>query len=387
MSLWGKVSSELVDIIEYVSNDQDVLVYRFPRYQNQIKYGAKLIVREGQGAIFVNEGKLADVFTPGTHTLETGNLPVLSTLAGWKYGFNSPFKAEVYFYTTRTLIDQQWGTQQPITVELPKYGLGEVRAYGQASYKITDAAAFFRQIVGTSGFLCGAELLNYLRGVIVSQFSEALTLSHPTVEQLVGSLSAIDEVTQKDINAKIEPLGFQLTQFLIENLSLPQKLKDEIFEYSRLNNIDLNKLTQLKTAKAIEEVAQNPNAAGGMAGLGVQMGVGMAAAQSMMQAFQQMGINRGATAFTQLPAMVNGAPVNLNGMPPPLPSVAMATFHVAIDGQAQGPLDAEALHAMVEQGKMTAATLVWQPGMAGWQAAANVPALTPFFQQQPPPLP
>jgi membrane protease subunit (stomatin/prohibitin family) len=169
MSLWNKVSAELVDIIEYVSSDPDVLVYRFPRYQNQIKYGAKLIVREGQGAIFVNEGKLADVFTPGTYTLETKNLPVLSTLAGWKYGFNSPFKAEVYFYTTRTILDQQWGTQQPVTMELPKYGLGEIRAYGQASYKILDASLFFRQVVGTNGFLTGTELRDYLRGVIVAQ--------------------------------------------------------------------------------------------------------------------------------------------------------------------------------------------------------------------------
>jgi membrane protease subunit (stomatin/prohibitin family) len=387
MSLWNKVSSELVDIIEYVSSDLDVLVYRFPRYQNQIKYGAKLIVREGQGAIFVNEGKLADVFTPGTYTLETGNLPVLSTLSGWKYGFNSPFKAEVYFYTTRTLLNQQWGTQQPITMELPKYGLGEVRAYGQVSYKITDATVFFRQVVGTSGFLNGAELLDYLRGVIVSQFSEALTLSHPTVEQLVGGMSMLDDTTQKSINAKVESLGFQLTQFLIESLSLPQQLNDEIFEYSRLNNINISKLTQLKTAKAIEEVAQNPNAAGGMAGLGVQMGVGMAAAQGVMQAMQQMGINKGATIFTQMPTSVNGVPVNINTAPPPLPSAATATFHVAIDGQAQGPLDADALHALATQGKMTASTLVWQPGMAGWQAAASVPALTPFFQQQPPPLP
>jgi hypothetical protein len=223
--------------------------------------------------------------------------------------------------------------------------------------------------------------------VIVSQFSEALTLSHPTVEQLVGGMSMLDDTTQKSINAKVESLGFQLTQFLIESLSLPQQLNDEIFEYSRLNNINISKLTQLKTAKAIEEVAQNPNAAGGMAGLGVQMGVGMAAAQGVMQAMQQMGINKGATIFTQMPTSVNGVPVNINTAPPPLPSAATATFHVAIDGQAQGPLDADALHALATQGKMTASTLVWQPGMAGWQAAASVPALTPFFQQQPPPLP
>ena len=386
---WNKLHGELVDVIEYLPTYRDVLVYRFPRYQNQIKFGAQLIVREGQGAIFVNEGKLADVFTPGTYTLETRNLPVLSTLQGWKYGFNSPFKAEVYFYTTLTILDQRWGTGQPVTMELPKFGLGEIRAYGQASYKIVEPEVFFRQVVGSSNFLTGAELRDYLRGLIVSQFSEALTTSHPAVEQLTGGLNALDDTLQSAINGKLAPLGFQLTQFLIESLSLPPALRDEIFEYSRLNNIDLSKLTQFKAANAIEDVARQPGSGGGSAAFGLEAGVGLAVAQQVIRALGNVGVKGGATIFAQDPIMEGAgqATVAPAAVPPPLGQSDGVSFHVAVDGKPVGPLDVAGLAKLLEQGKLGPQTLVWQPGMASWQAASAHPALMQLFRQEPPPLP
>jgi membrane protease subunit (stomatin/prohibitin family) len=368
MSLWSKLSGELVDIVEHPDAPADSLVSRFPRYENEIKFGAKLIVREGQGAIFVNEGKLADVFLPGTYTLETQNLPVLSTLQGWKYGFHSPFKAEVYFFSTKPLLNQQWGTQQAITLEIAGYGLGEIRAFGQAAYHIVDPATFFRQMVGTTGVLTDADLLNYLRGVIMSQFTQVLTTSHPSVEQLSGNLDVLDATIQDAINSKLEPLGFELVQFLIESLSLPPKLRDEIFEYSRLNKIDIGKLTQLQAAKSITQLAE-ASGNGGLGAQGMQLGVGLAMGQ---QITRSMNASFEGTSMTVPPV---GAPI------------ATGLYYVALDGKAEGPLSSQKIAELVASGTVIASTLVWHPGMTGWSAAGNEPGLQILFPQQPPSLP
>jgi membrane protease subunit (stomatin/prohibitin family) len=370
MSLLSKLVGELVDIVEYPDAPPGSLVYRFPRYQNQIKYGAKLIVREGQGAIFVNEGKLAEVFAPGTYTLETRNLPILSSLQGWKYGFTSPFKAEVYFFTTKPVLNQQWGTQQAITMDLPGYGLGEVRAYGQTSYRISDPETFFRQMVGTTGILTDSDLLDYLRGLVMSQFSQALTASHPTVEQLLGNLNALDDTLQGDINLKLKPLGFELTQFLIENLSLPPELRDEIFEYSRLNKVDIGKLTQLQAAKSITVMAGSTDG-GGVGGQGMQLGLGMAVAA---QVAKSLG-----AAFSA---------GDMGAVPPPLPGDApQAAYHVALNGKPQGPFPPATLASMAAASSIDAHTLVWRPGLTGWGAAGAQADLKPLFPEEPPPLP
>ena len=368
MSLWSKLSGELVDIIEYSDAPAGNLVNRFPRYENEIKFGAKLIVREGQGAIFVNEGKLADVFTPGTYTLETQNLPLLSTLQGWKYGFHSPFKAEVYFFSTKPLLNQQWGTQQAITMDIAGYGLGEIRAFGQAAYRIADPAVFFRQMVGTTGILTGADLLDYLRGLIMSQFTQILTAVHPTLEDLSANLDALNASILAAINTKVQPLGFELVQFLIESLSLPPKLRDELFEYSRLNKVDIGKLTQLQAAKSISLAAGNPGS-GAVGAQGMQLGIGLAAGQQVTKA-------------------MNASFAESSATPPPLEAATSPSlFHVALDGKAQGPVSIEKMAELVASGAMTASTLVWHPGMTGWAAAGNQSGLRSLFLQEPPPLP
>jgi membrane protease subunit (stomatin/prohibitin family) len=373
MSFLNKLIGELVDVVEYPDAPRESLVYRFPRYENQIKYGARLIVREGQGAVFVNEGALADVFVPGTYTLETRNLPVLSTLQGWKYGFTSPFKAEVYFFSMRPVLNQQWGTQQAITLELPGYGLSEIRAYGQASYRITDLPVFFREIVGASKALNQSDLLDYLRGLIVSQFSHALTASHPTAEQLLVNLNTIDDSLLIDINAKLLPLGFQLTQFLIENLSLPPALRDELFAYSRLDKVDLARFTQLQAAKAIGSMAGG-SGGDGIGAQGMQLGVGMAAAGQIMKGLDLSFAGTPGVAASQTPP-----PLDQAGAPLP--------YHIALDGRAQGPLSADRMAQLVASGSVNAATLVWQPGMPAWAAAGTQASLRPLFGQTPPPLP
>src|SRR5690606_13868217 len=168
MALWDKLMGELVDIVEWLDDTNDTLAYRFERYQNEIKYGAKLVVREGQIAVFINEGQLADVFKPGTYTLNTQNLPILSTLKGWKYGFNSPFKAEVYFVSTRIFTDEKWGTKNPITLSDDRFGLVEIRAYGTYTFRISDAGKFIVDVVGTDGHFTNYEVNEHLKSLIAT---------------------------------------------------------------------------------------------------------------------------------------------------------------------------------------------------------------------------
>ncbi len=381
MSLWTRLGHELVDIIELPDQSSDMLVSRFERYQDQIKFGAQLIVREGQVAVFVNEGKLADVFGPGTYTLETRNLPLLSTLQGWKYGFTSPFKAEVYFVSTRPVLNLQWGTQQAITMSVPNYGLATIRAYGQASYRVSDATVFFRQIVGTSSVLVTDDLHNYLRGIIVGQFAAALTESKPSLEQLQAHSADLALKLQASINTQLHPLGFELVQFVVESLSLPPAQQSELLEYSRLNNIDLGKFTQFQVAQSIGDIAKNTGGSGGGAGgignlgaAGMQIGVGMAAAQQVMRALN--------TAFP------NMQPGSVTVMPPTVTtSTTAAMFHVALDGKAQGPFGVDKVAELIAAGSVTPATMVWHPGMAAWAAAGTEPGISSLFAQEPPPLP
>src|SRR5262245_52274631 len=182
MGLFDKLRGELIDIIEWnESGDSQLLAYRFPRYNNEIKYGAKLVVREGQAAVFVNQGQLADVFPPGTYTLETRNLPILSTLLGWMYGFESPFKAEVYFVSTRRWTDQKWGTQNPIMLRDPEFGPVRLRAFGTYAIQVSDPATFLRQLIGTDPSFETFEIAGQLRSLIVAHFTDVLGKMHVSV--------------------------------------------------------------------------------------------------------------------------------------------------------------------------------------------------------------
>ena len=174
MGLWDKIKGEFIDIIEWLDPSNNTMVYRFERYQNEIKTGAKLVVRESQVAAFVNEGKLADIFEPGTHTLTTANLPILATLKGWKYGFNSPFKAECYFVSTRIFTDRKWGTKNPIMLRDPEFGPMRLRAFGTFAIRVFDVPAFLRLIVGTDQRFSVEEIGEQLRDMLVARFADAL---------------------------------------------------------------------------------------------------------------------------------------------------------------------------------------------------------------------
>ena len=370
MGLFKKIRGEFIDIIEWLDDSNDTMVYRFDRFQNEIKNGAKLTVREGQVAVFINEGQIADVFEPGMFELSTANLPILSTLKGWKYGFNSPFKAEVYFISTRNITAQKWGTKNPITLSDQRFGMLEIRAFGTYVIRVKDAPVFIKEIVGTDGHFTTDEIADQLKSMIVTRFTDAVGEANLPVENYASNVNEISEYVHGVIGPEFGQYGIEVTKFLIENVSMPDEIKKEIFELSRLNAIDLNKLAQMKAAKAMEKAAENQS---GTAGAGMGMGMGFAMANQMGQTFTG--------GQQQQPQNQQAAPPT----PPPVPPAL--TFHAVINGQQAGPYDMNTLKQMAMQNQLTKEVLVWREGMANWTAAGQVPELSSIFGSVPPPIP
>ncbi|MBF0348885.1 MAG: SPFH domain-containing protein, partial [Magnetococcales bacterium] len=225
MGFFAKIVGEFIDIIEWIDDSSDTLVYRFERYDNEIKYGAKLTVREGQYALFVNEGKLADGFGPGMYTLETQNIPVLTTLKGWKYGFSSPFKAEVYFVSLRTFTNIKWGTRNPIMLRDPEFGPVRLRGFGSFSLRVTDPRALIAAVVGTDGRFTLEEITEQLRSLFVSRFADALAESRVPLLDLSTQYDELGLMLQKRIGPEFQEYGLELGKPLVENISLPEEVE------------------------------------------------------------------------------------------------------------------------------------------------------------------
>ena len=365
-----KLSHEFIDIIEWLDFTDDTIVHRFERYQNEIKNNAQLIVREGQTAVFINEGQLADVFTPGTYTLNTQNLPILTTLKGWKYGFNSPFKAEVYFVNTHLFTDEKWGTKNPITLNDDRFGLVEIRAFGTYAFKIGDAGKFVVEIVGTDNNFTNFEINEHLKSLIATRFTDTVGEANLPIELYAANTTELSETCQEVMQPEFESVGISLEKFYIENVSMPEDLKKEIFEYSRIDKLDLDKLTKFKTAKAIEAAALNE---GGTAGAGMGMGMGFVLAQ-------QMGGMMSPQMGGQQTAPMAGA------MPPPMPQAVQ--YFYAANGAQVGPVGMEQLRALFANRTINKDSLVWKQGMDNWAALNSVEELKPFLGgNTPPPLP
>ena len=362
MSLLDKLRGELIDIIEWTEPPHnDVLAYRFPRYNNQIKMGAKLTVREGQAAVFVNEGQIADVFRPGMYALHTENLPILSTLRGWKYGFNSPFKAEVYFIAMRQWTDLKWGTANPIMLRDPEFGPVRLRAFGTYAMHVSDPAAFLRQLVATDPTFETYEISHQLRNVIVSRFADAIGQAKIPVLELAGNYERLAREALTRIGPELAPMGLALTAFYVENVSLPPEVEKALDKRTEIGVLgDMGQYTRFQTATAIGDAANNP---GGIAGAAVGLGAGVAMANQMAGALQ------------------NPPPVT----PPPLPGGA--GFFMAVNNTQAGPFDMATLAAKAREGVFTRSTLVWKQGLANWVVAESVPELQPVLANVPPPLP
>lgn len=362
MGIFDKIRGEFIDIIEWLDDSQDTIVYRFERFNNEIKNGAQLTVRESQVAVLVNEGQIADVYQPGLHTLTTENMPILTTLKGWKYGFNSPFKVEVYFVNTKRFTDMKWGTANPIMMRDPDFGVVRVRAFGTYAMRIVDAAVFLKEIAGTDWQFTTDMVEDHIRNQIITKFSEGVASSHIPVLDLAARYSQIGDQIRQAILPSMTEIGIDILNFNIENVSLPPEVEAAIDKRSSMGVIgNLGAYTQFQAANAMEEAAKNP---GGLGSAGIGMGIGQAMGQMMGQGYQQAP-----------PAAA----------PPPIP--ASKVFHVAVNGSQTGPFDMSTLQGMAANGQLTRDTLVWSAGMSGWTAAGQVADLSSVFGAVPPPLP
>ena len=365
MSFWDKVRGELIDIIQWVDDSNDTMVYRFERYHDQIKYGAQLTVREGQAAVFVNEGQIADVFQAGMVRLETRSLPILSTLQGWKYGFDSPFRSEVYFCSMRQFTDLKWGTMNPIVVRDAEFGPVRIRAYGTYVVRVKDPAVLIRQIVGTDGHFKVEEISNQLRSMIVSRFTEIVGQSRIPVLDMAANYGAFGDLVLTRIAPEFVSYGIELTKLLIENISLPSEVEAALDQRTSMGVVgNLAAYTQFNIANSIPDAAKNP---GGLASAGAGLGMGVAMAQPIGQALSEL--------------RAPGAGDN----PPPVPGAE--TYFVAMDGNQTGPFDMQTLSAQASMGRLTAQSLVWRLGMTQWTPAGQVSGLAPLFANVPPPIP
>lgn len=365
MGLLDKLRGEFVDIVEWVDDAPQTLLWRFPRYNNEIKQGAQLIVRPGQVALFVSGGKLADVFEPGQHTLETKNLPLLSTLQGWKFGFESPFKADVYFVSTRQITGLKWGTPNPIMLRDMDFGPLRLRAFGTYSLKAIDPKALVGELTAAHASFEAGEIGELLRSLIVTVFTEIVGSSKIAAMDLAGSLQTLSEKLRLLVCERIDDeYGLAMPQLLIVNVSLPEEVEKALDTRSSMGVLgDMQRFSQYQMAQAMLQAAQNPSAGAGQA---MALGAGVAMGQQMLGQMQ--------AAAAPAPAAA----------PPPLPNPG-PLFHVAINGQSQGPFAAPQIAQAVAQGQITLQTLVWCPGMAGWAAAASVPELAICFSPPPPP--
>ncbi len=363
MGLLDKIKGEFIDIIEWLDPSNDTMIHRFERYNNEIKYGAKLTVRESQVAVFINEGQIADVFQPGIHTLETENMPVLTTLKGWKYGFHSPFLAEVYFCNTKNFTDQKWGTKNPIMMRDAEFGVVRIRAFGNYAFKIKDPVKFIKEVAGTDGTFTTDKITEQLKDITITRFTNILGQSKIPVLDLASNYDDLSKFVFDKIGPEFMDYGIELTKFLVENISLPPEVEAAMDKRTSMGVIgNLGAFTQYQTAMGIEDAAKNP---GGNAGAGIGMGMGFAMANQMGQNMNQnQNVNQ------------------QQGIPPPL-----AQFYVAVNGQQTGPFGEQQLTQMIQSNQLTKDTLIWKNGMAAWTAAGQVPEVSKLFAPVPPPLP
>ncbi|MEL7000823.1 MAG: SPFH domain-containing protein [Pseudomonadota bacterium] len=381
--IWDMLKGEFIDVIDWTDDTRDTMVYRFQRRDNAIKYGAKLTVREGQAAVFIHEGQLADVFQPGLYQLETNNMPIMTTLQSWDHGFSSPFKSEIYFVSTRRFQDLKWGTKNPIMMRDPEFGPVRMRAFGTYSIRVADPGLFLQEVVGTDGEFTVDEVQFQLRNVVVSRFSNALASSGIPVLDLAANTDQMADYLQKRIAPEIAAYGIEIPALLVENVSLPEAVEQAMDKRTSMGVIgDLGKYAQFQAAESMRAAAENPGAGGNGMGAGLGMGMGMAMANAMGGGFTSpWGQAPQQPQQPAAPAPAAAAP------PPPPPPAVEVVYHIAENGQTTGPFSLARLGRMVGEGTFSRETLVWSAGMQGWTAAGEVDALARLFTVAPPPPP
>jgi len=358
---------EFVDVISWLDGTRDTMVWRFDRRGQAIKYGAKLTVREGQAAVFIHEGQLADVFGPGLYMLETNNLPILTTLQHWDHGFCSPFKSEICFVSTTRFNDQKWGTKNPIMARDPEFGPVRLRAFGTYSLRVSDPGKFIQEVVGTDGEFTADEISFQIRNVIVQQASQVLARSGIAVLDMAANTADLGRIIATAIAPQVAEYGLTIPEFYIENISLPEEVEKALDKRTSVGVAgNLQKYMQFNAAEAMGQPGSAMGAAMG-AGMGMGMGAGMAQAMGPWGALPPA-----APAAAALAAA------------PPLPAGTL--WHLAADGATTGPFTDADMARMAATGRLSRASLVWTPGQEGWKPAAET-ELRRLLDNVPPPLP
>ncbi|MBM2319929.1 MULTISPECIES: SPFH domain-containing protein [Marivita] len=372
MPIFDFLSGQFIDVIHWTDDTRDTMVWRFEREGHEIKYGAKLTVREGQAAVFVHEGQLADVFTPGLYMLETNNMPILTSLQHWDHGFRSPFKSEIYYVNTTRFQDLKWGTKNPIICRDPEFGPVRLRAFGTYSVRVIDPAKFLIEIVGTDGEFTMDEISYQIRNIIVQEFSRTIARAGIPVLDMAANTRELGKLLGKEIAPMLAEYGLELPELYIENISLPPAVEEVLDKRSSMGVIgNLNQYMQFQAAEALGK--DGAGAAAIQAGLGA--GLGMQIGHAAAQAGPWGG-----------PTQVQSAAVPpARQMPPPPP--VEHVWHVAENGETKGPFSKAALGRMASQGGLTRESYVWTAGQDGWKKAEDVMELAQLFTVLPPPPP
>jgi membrane protease subunit (stomatin/prohibitin family) len=371
MSIFDFLRGEFIDVIHWTDDTRDTMVWRFEREGHAIKYGAKLTVREGQAAVFVHEGQLADVFGPGMYVLETNNMPILTTLQHWDHGFQSPFKSEIYFVNTRLFTDLKWGTKNPILCRDSEFGLVRLRAYGTYTMRVTDPAKFLTEIVGTDGDFTTDEIEFQIRNVIVTHFSQIIAASGIPVLDMAANTLDLGKLVADKITPMVSEYGIALPAFYVENISLPTEVESALDKRTAMGAIgDLGRYTEFSAAEAMTKAAGTP---GGGMGEGIGAGMGMAMGARMGQS--------GPWGSAPAPA----APTPAASAPPPPPGARV--WHLAENGATTGPYPESDLPAMISSGRINGDSWLWTPGGPDWRRARDISEIADIVSATPPPPP
>lgn len=375
MGLWDTLTqhakAQFIDVIQWVDDSRNTLVYRFPIFNQAIQDGAKLVVREGQAAVFVAEGRLSDVFGPGTYELSTRTKAIWSFFESIKYGLNMPYKGDVYFVSTRQFTDQKWGTSNPLMLRDKDLGAVRIRAFGIFAYRITDPAVFLREIVGTAGLYTTDEINGQLKRKLVSALADTIGEAKiPALDLVAQYMDLGDALRQRLSGWFSENYGITLTDFVVENISVPPEVEKMLDKRSGMAIVgDMHAYTQFQAANAMEQAASRPGGGGPMleAGLGLAMGQAMG---------QQLGrAQQGPGTFNPQAGL---------STPPPPPG-AEAKFHY------HGPAGSGEYTAREIAGFVAAnrggAHHVWSQGWGEWKPATEVGAIAGLLPPAPPPVP
>jgi membrane protease subunit (stomatin/prohibitin family) len=381
MSLWSRfkshASAQFLDVVEWLDDSDDTLVWRFPVFNQAITDNSKLVVREGQAAVFVSEGKLSDVFAPGTYTLDTRNAPILSFFESIKYQFEYPYKGDIYFVSTRQFTDNGWGTQKPFMMRDAEFGPVRIRAFGVYSFRLTDPGTFLKQVVGTDGLFTTDEITGQLKKKLVSMVASSIGKAQIPVLDLAAQYMEIGDQIRQDINPAFQSsYGITLSDVTISNIGLPEAVEKALDTRSKMGVLgNLDAYAKLQAADAMAVAAANPGLAGAGVGMGVGFGMGNAIGGALGGAQAAPG------HFDPRTGSLGAAPPATP--PPPAPS----TFHYS-GPSGQHQLGAEQIAERVAADR-SGNHQVWQAGWAEWKAWSDVPAISsqvPPAPAAPPPV-